>query len=345
MRRPKLRAGVLVVVLALVAGGCNFSKKAPDDSAVTSGIQAKLFQDPVLKTRDIQVNTQSGVVTLSGTVNTELEKAAAERLASQETGVKQVIDQLAVANSAAAQAAPAAAPATEQAVTEPAPRTKKPRRKQHATEMALNTPPPAAQPAQNQPPAPAPVVDQSPQPAAPPPPPPPVTITIPAGTAVRVEMIDTVDSSVNQPGQEFSATVAAPVVVGSQVVIPANSDAKVRLVNAKSSGRMEGSAQLALELDSLTVNGTAYNVESSTFQQSGSSRGRRTAEATGAGAVLGGLIGAIAGRGKGAAIGAGAGAATGAGVEAASGRGQVKVPSETKIDFTLKAPLNVTLSQ
>lgn len=346
MKRPELRAAGWVVVLALVAGGCNFFKKAqgPDDNAVTSDIQAKLFQDPVLKTRDIQVNTQSGVVTLSGTVNTDLEKAAVERLANQETGVKQVIDQLAVA-----QAAPAAAPASEQAArTEAAPRAAKPRRKHHATEMASNTPPaaaPPAEPAQNPSPTPAPVVEQSPQPAAPPAPPPPVTVTIPAGTAVRVQMIDSVDSATNQPGQEFAATVDSPVVVGSQVVIPASSDAKVRLVNATTSGRIEGSAGLALELVSISVNGTPYSVQSGMFQQSGSSRGRRTAEATGAGAVLGGLIGAIAGRGKGAAIGAGAGGATGAGVSAAGKRGDVKVPSETKIDFTLKAPLNVTLSQ
>ena len=68
------------------------------------------------------------------------------------------------------------------------------------------------------------------------------------------------------------------------------------------------------------------------------------AETVGAGAVIGGLIGAIAGKGKGAAIGAGAGAATGAGVEAITKGQQVKVPSETKIDFTLKQPVAVTLS-
>ena len=59
---------------------------------------------------------------------------------------------------------------------------------------------------------------------------------------------------------------------------------------------------------------------------------------------LGALIGAIAGRGKGAAIGAGIGAAAGAGAQAVTKGQQVKVPSETKIDFTLKSPLTVTLS-
>jgi hypothetical protein len=105
---------------------------------------------------------------------------------------------------------------------------------------------------------------------------------------------------------------------------------------------MTGSAELQLELASITVNGTPYEVQSGYYEQHGSSRGKRTAAATGGGAVLGGLIGGIAGGGKGAAIGAGAGAATGAGVEAVTKGSSVKVPSETKIDFTLKQSLTIS---
>ena len=47
----------------------------------------------------------------------------------------------------------------------------------------------------------------------------------------------------------------------------------------------------------------------------------------------------------GAAIGAGVGAGGGAGVQAAGHGAQVKIPSETKIDFTLKAPVTVTINQ
>lgn len=44
-------------------------------------IQSKLFEDSPLKTRDVRVSSQDGVVTLSGIVNTDLEKAAVERIA------------------------------------------------------------------------------------------------------------------------------------------------------------------------------------------------------------------------------------------------------------------------
>jgi len=349
MKRSIVPVSVLLGVLAFALAGCNLLNKGQgtSDQAITSDIQAKLFQDPVLKTRDIRVSTQSGVVTLSGTVNTDLEKSAVERFANQENGVKQVVDQLALAGAAGTAVAQATAAPTPSAEEQPAPPAPQPRaaKKKHPNPSVVSSaapespaPPPAASS------GPAPVVQQPPE-AAPVPPPAPVTATIPAGTTVTVRMIDGVDSAVNQPGQEFAASVAAPVAEGSQVVIPVNSSATVRLVTAKSSGKFSGSAELALELTSVAINGTSYNVQSSTFQEAGSSRGKRTATAVGGGAAIGGLIGAIAGGGKGAAIGAGVGAATGTGVQAASKRGEVKVPSETKIDFVLKAPLTVTLSQ
>jgi hypothetical protein len=352
MKRSMLRVTLLAGVLVLALAGCNLLKQGQgtSDQAITSDIQAKLFQDPVLKTRDIRVSTENGVVTLSGTVNTDLEKAAVERFANQESGVKQVVDQLAVgaAASAAAVAPATPLPATAAAPPPAAPAAHPQARKKGVKENVASKTSPGYEPptpSQAASSGPAPVVNEPLAPAAPPAPPQPVTVTIPAGTTVTVRMIDGVDSAVNQPGQEFSASLAAPVAVGSQVVIPVNSNATVRLVTAKSSGKFAGSAQLALELTSVAVNGTSYNVQSSTFEQTGSSRGKRTATAVGAGAAIGGLIGAIAGGGKGAAIGAGAGAATGTGVQAASKRSEVKVPSETKIDFILKAPLTVTLSQ
>ncbi len=76
-----------------------------DDEAITSRIEAKLFADLLLKTRDIRVRTQGGVVTLSGTVNTELEKAAVDRIARKQRGVKRLIDTLAIPNQVSAPSA------------------------------------------------------------------------------------------------------------------------------------------------------------------------------------------------------------------------------------------------
>jgi len=58
------------------------------------------------------------------------------------------------------------------------------------------------------------------------------------------------------------------------------------------------------------------------------------------GAGLGAIIGGIAGGGKGAAIGALAGGGAGA-VVAASGTEHLKLPAETRLQFTLTAAVTV----
>src|SRR5579859_6394877 len=119
MRKWSLTLGFVILGSMLFVSACNVqSLLGPDDKAIISEIQAKLFQDSVLKTRDIHVDSNKGVVVLTGSVDTELEKAGAERLASQASGVKQVENQLTVSSSATAQAAP---PATAAPIRETAP--------------------------------------------------------------------------------------------------------------------------------------------------------------------------------------------------------------------------------
>ncbi|HKS94966.1 MAG TPA: BON domain-containing protein [Terriglobia bacterium] len=360
MSKAESRLAAVVVAATLLVSACSLvsNTSAPDDNAIKTAIQAKLYQDPALKTRDIHVDSQKGVVVLSGSVGSDQEKSTAEGLANQTSGVKQVIDELTIATATIQETPPPPTSASPLQAPQVNDATARPTRVRHARRVraeARPAPQPAAEAATAEPveaaaapsaPAaqPAPATQPAPAPAAPPPPPPPVQATIPSGTVVTVRMIDAVDSARNRPGDEFDATVNSAVVAGDRVAIPQGSNAKVRLVEAKTSGRMTGSSQLQLELASLTVNGTTYEVQSGYYTQQGASRGKRTAETVGGGAVLGALIGAIAGKGKGAAIGAGVGAATGAGVEAAGKGQQVKIPSEAKLDFTLKAPLTVTLS-
>src|SRR5437868_10150907 len=110
MRRPELRFAIVVLVGTLLLGACNLINGTPDDNAIVSEVQAKLYEDPVLKARDIHVTSQKGVVVLTGSVATDLEKGAAERAANEAKGVKQLIDQLTV-SAPVAQVAPQAAPA------------------------------------------------------------------------------------------------------------------------------------------------------------------------------------------------------------------------------------------
>ena len=104
-RRSVLAVGILISV-AFSQGACNRTRPQ-DDKATTREIQARLYHDATLKTRDISIIAQNGLVVLSGQVNSEDEKASAEHLAAAVGGVKQVINQLAVIRPSAAATPPA----------------------------------------------------------------------------------------------------------------------------------------------------------------------------------------------------------------------------------------------
>ncbi|MBZ5545277.1 MAG: BON domain-containing protein [Acidobacteriia bacterium] len=345
MRRFQISLVLALLSATLLFGGCSYLQtlQTPDDQAITSDIQGKLFADSVLKTRDIHVSSAGGVVTLTGTVSTDLEKAAVERMASQAKGVKQVQNQLTIGP---ASAEPLAAAQPEPTPPESArPERAKPARRSERASSSNR----AAEPAQQAEAAPAPTTSAQPTPmaAAEPAPQPhvrqPAEVTIPAGSTITVRIIDGIDSAQSRPGQEFAASVDAPVVVEDHIVIRKGADARVRLVQAKSAGRMTGQSQLQVELVGLAIGAQTYAVESTAVEKAGASRGKRTAETIGGGAALGGLIGAIAGRGKGAAIGAAVGAGAGTAVQAGTKGQQIQIPPETKLDFTLKAPITVTM--
>jgi hypothetical protein len=77
------------------------------------------------------------------------------------------------------------------------------------------------------------------------------------------------------------------------------------------------------------------------YELTGESKGASTAKRTVGGAPLGTIIGTIASGGKGAAIGAGTGAGVGAGSETITKGDQVKIPSETFLDFTLEQGVSI----
>jgi hypothetical protein len=167
------------------------------------------------------------------------------------------------------------------------------------------------------------------------------SVTLPAGQSLLVRMIDGVDSSKNNVGDVFKASLETDLVVGNTVVARKGTDVYGRLSNAKEAGHLSGSSELQLELTRIVIDGKDYPIVSSDYTLKGKGRGSDTAKKVGGGAVAGAIIGAIAGGGKGAAIGAGVGSAAGAGVQVFTRGQQVKVPSETLLEFRLQQPSTV----
>jgi hypothetical protein len=170
-------------------------------------------------------------------------------------------------------------------------------------------------------------------------------VTIPAGQSMLVRMIDGVDSSKNHVGDVFHASLETDLTVGNTVVARKGADIYGRLAEAKEAGHFSGSSELQLELTRIVIDGKDYPVVSSDYTLQGKGRGSNTAKKVGGLAAAGAVIGAIAGGGKGAAIGAAAGGATGAGVQVLTKGQQVKVPSETLLEFRLQQPATVTPTQ
>jgi hyperosmotically inducible protein len=86
--------GILLAILMVVAGaalaGERSTGQAVDDTLITTKVKASFAADPQVSALAISVDTESGVVTLSGVVESEAERQRAIQLAQGIEGVKRV---------------------------------------------------------------------------------------------------------------------------------------------------------------------------------------------------------------------------------------------------------------
>jgi BON domain-containing protein len=320
--------GVVLLGVLVASVGC---AKAPTDAQIATNIENKLSGDSGLQGKQLIVQADKGSVTLSGQVDTDAQRDAAARYASSEPGVKQVVNNL--------QVAPPPPIAAQAPPPPPAPAVKHRRKVTKPQDDSSQAP---AEVAQAEPPPPPPAPAPAPVAPAPPPPlPPPQKVTIPSGTTFAVRLVDPIDSETATQGQTFHATLNSALAVEGATAIPAGYSVEGHVVTVQSAGKFAGQSLLVLQLDRIIASGSTYNIQTNQYQKQGSSRGKNTAEKVGGGAGIGAIIGALAGGGKGAAIGAVAGGGLGAGAQAVTHSQQIKLPSETVLNFTLQAPLTV----
>jgi hyperosmotically inducible protein len=81
-------------VAANTEAAANKATSAVGDATITASVKTALIAEPGLKALQIDVDTQNGVVTLSGTVDTPENKARAVQVAQGVTGVSSVKDNL-----------------------------------------------------------------------------------------------------------------------------------------------------------------------------------------------------------------------------------------------------------
>ncbi|HXF75006.1 MAG TPA: BON domain-containing protein [Methylomirabilota bacterium] len=95
----KLRRLVFVILLVAVMSGCQALTGETlgehiDDTTITTTVKAKLAAEKGTTLTRVQVDTDRGVVQLSGVVETAADKAKAEQIARSVSGVKSVRNNL-----------------------------------------------------------------------------------------------------------------------------------------------------------------------------------------------------------------------------------------------------------
>lgn len=165
---------------------------------------------------------------------------------------------------------------------------------------------------------------------------------IPVGTEITIRTDETISARDAGTGQLYGARISQDVFdATNNVAIPAGTSAKLVVRDIGTGGAVH-SADLVLDLFSITINGKDYRVDSSDVNvnnERGVGANRRTAEYGGGGAAIGALFGGIFGGGKGAGIGAAAGAGSGLLTQIFTRGKQVQVPAETSLMFRLDQTL------
>ncbi len=96
MKRSKYFSALFISVALLLAQGCASTSTHEgtgeyiDDSVITSKVKTAIFNEPTLKSAEINVETFKGTVQLSGFVNSQSDINKAVELARNVKGVQSV---------------------------------------------------------------------------------------------------------------------------------------------------------------------------------------------------------------------------------------------------------------
>lgn len=162
----------------------------------------------------------------------------------------------------------------------------------------------------------------------------PAETRIPSGTAISIRLLSNIGSGFSQPGDQVDAELASPLVVEGQTVFDRGTPARVRVVAAEPSGRLQHPGFLRITLDSIKgPSGNWIHLGTAALSEKGKSHEKRDATIIGGVAAVGATIGAIAGGGKGAAIGALSGAGAGTAGAYATGKKDVGYSAESVLRF------------
>jgi len=179
-----------------------------------------------------------------------------------------------------------------------------------------------------------------------------VHVILPENTLIRVMTAQALSTKRSKDGTPVLFTVSEDVVVNHVLVVPRGATVHGEVTQDKQAGRLSGTPELTVRLDSLDLGGESYPIYAYRFKVMGTSRTKPSSNEMGQAVEFGALTGAVvSAKQKGGPtrasnvedMAAGAAVAAGA-VEAASVAGprpQLQIPAESQMDFYLASPMSV----
>jgi len=162
------------------------------------------------------------------------------------------------------------------------------------------------------------------------------SVTVPAGTALLVRMVDPV-SSKDPQGKRFTTTLESDLMVNGVMVAKAGTKVYGRIQSVQQARRYTGQSTIDLRLTEVAVGPNLVPIMTSGHTDAGAKSIGKTARGAAAGAAIGAIADGGEGAGKGAAIGA---------VASGVKKGEtVSVSPGTLLEFKLQQPVAVNVAR
>jgi hypothetical protein len=166
-------------------------------------------------------------------------------------------------------------------------------------------------------------------------------MTVPTGTAIRLDLASALSTETAKVEDPVKATVRQAIVIDGATVIPVGSELRGTVTAVDRPGRVKGLAKIAYRFDKLRMAGETYSIRTSPIGHEGESSKKQDATKIGVGAGAGAVIGGILGGGSGAAKGAAIGGGAGTGVVLATRGKELTLAPGVSITTKLTAPLTI----
>ena len=166
-------------------------------------------------------------------------------------------------------------------------------------------------------------------------------VTIPAGTALPLELTTAVSSATAQVETPVSARLRRAVMVDGTTALPAGTVLHGEVSDVERAGRVKGLSRLALRFTSVVIDGRRESLRTNPVTFEGEATKGEDATKIGAGAGIGAAIGGLLGGGSGAAKGAVIGGAAGTGAVVATRGKEVELPAGSDLNPTLASAVDV----